>query len=489
MKRKNAWKTDDKQWMKARKASWKPIKKELVRVDEMKREDVKMLQDYYLFGKMPDIPPEHYYFENFNMIFRLWFHPDQSEENWISIIKATDDSDFKRSQGIFMSETGTWVKHLNAFGFMGGIEPRMADVFFPDQQTIDSFAAKGVSLPEFIFGNRFGSWTMDARSWLIGHAAPSRSWVEFTARYIWDAFHRADPKYFHWEIGSNNPVVWALQRIICQCANYVEPRGMPGEDTPQRRLAEYLKEGLNSRQLPPDLQELWERILSRSGRNFWMKFDLTQAEGLDSADKEGYATFVCHSSSLRPSLIPLLNDIFKQLGFTREGFDRSRATTVDIGRHLTDPMIKRLGYRSGQPIPAYRYRIHTNDTYTDEDTARVHADLLLPVPHASLKPEPTTPMLLWVPRPNGTFAVQGSMAYELNERMVRRLFTVNTKMELQRYFNAQIPYRKDEIAFHRKDPFYDADYQPMVSYRMPIVDRPEDDFPTWRGDPLPQLFD
>ena len=486
------WKTDDKQWMKARKESWKPIKKVLLKTDALTRDRIKPLQAYYLNGQEPDIIPAPLDDEYFFAIFRLWLHADQSEENWIRILRETKEDDFKRSLGIFVVETSEMNKYFDDFGFMGGQEPRIAKILFPDETTLNFFQSRQVILPRFEFKQRFMQWHLKTAFWLTAHAAPNRSWVEFAAKHIWDFLPHV--KIEKLEFGSPvNPYPY-LRKILCQCVNYVEPRGLPGEDTPQRQLAEYLRQEFSKRALPKFFAEQWEMMQTRTGRNFWINYDVIDSDDLfwtgewdDEGD--GYTTFVLHAENSMTEAIPRLLEIFARLGLTTERFDRSQVTGVDLSRHLTKPMIKRLGYGSGQNIPAYRYRIHTNDRYTDDDHARVHADLLIPLRHDSMAPCPDTPSLLWVPRPNGTFLVQESLPHELYQRMVRRIFTAETGLELQRYCDMKIMDRNENLDYESRNPFYDADYQPMVNFRMPILDRPEDDFPAWQGAPLPRLFE
>lgn len=480
----NPWKTDDKQWMKARKASWKPIKKVLLKTEALTRDRIKPLQDYYLTGKEPDIIPAPYDDEYFFAIFRLWLHADQSEENWIRILKETKEDDFKRSLGIFVVETSEMYKYVDKFGFMGGEEPRIAEILFPDETTRNYYQSKQVALPRFEFKKRFMQWHLKTASWLTDHAAPNRSWVEFAARHIWDFLPRVEIEGL--KFGRAPNFYPYLRFILCQCVHYVEPRGMQGEDTPQRRLAMYLRDGFGKRSLPKFFAEQWELMQTRAGRNYWTKIDVTSSDLFTSDDEFGYPTFVAHGALGREDAIPRLVKIFHHLGFSKDDFDPAQFATVDLSRHLTKPMIKRLGYAEGQSLPAYRYRVHTNDRYTDDDTARVHADLLIPRPHDAMEPGTDTPALLWVPRPNGTFYVQESVPYEMNQRMIRRIFTAETGFELQRYCDITL---REIIEYERRDPFYDADYQPMVNFRMPILDRPEDDFPAWQGAPLPKLFD
>ncbi len=488
----NAWKTNDKQWVKARKESWKAIKRVLLKTQALTRDRIKPLQDYYLTGKEPEIIPPPWDDEYFFMIFKLWLHADQSEDNWLKIIRFTEKKDFERSRGIFKYETGTIKKHVDDFGFMGGLEPRFGKLFFPDPVILKYYKSKDITIPLFekeqFFDPHsfFAQWRMDLSYWLKFHSAPKHHWLEYATHLIWECLPFVDPERL--KKGSGLNPYGNLHTILCQCANYVEPRGTTGDDTPQRRFCDYLRKELDERALPPFLKEQWEKVQTRSGRNFWIKIDLTDGDQLTWDDADGYPTFVEHDKICKPHLIPKLIEIFQRLNFTQDSFDPSIALEIDLSKHLTPRMVKRLGYGAGQPIPAYRYRIHTNDKYTDDDNARVYVDLIIPIRNASLVPQPDTPALLWVSRPSGTFCAPGSLPFELNQRMVRRIFALENGFELQRYCNLNFHDRKKLLEFESKDPFYAADYQPMVNFRMPILDRPEDDFPPWKGDPLPKLF-
>lgn len=76
------WHPENKEWLKARKEQWKPIKKNLQKWDLVRRDDIKLCENYFLTGERVDVAygvvPE---------ICQLWFHPDHSEENWLRILE------------------------------------------------------------------------------------------------------------------------------------------------------------------------------------------------------------------------------------------------------------------------------------------------------------------------------------------------------------------------------------------------------------------
>jgi hypothetical protein len=99
----SAWKTDDPQWVKARKQQWREIKRILEYGNEgdaagnfyfVRKKEHKRLKDYFLtgytdskpsFGEDTELfPPPNDPLKGIDacFIFYIWFHPDRSQKNW-----------------------------------------------------------------------------------------------------------------------------------------------------------------------------------------------------------------------------------------------------------------------------------------------------------------------------------------------------------------------------------------------------------------------
>ncbi len=95
-----AWKVDDKQWMKERKAKWKDIKKRLPLVTWfLRKEDLEQLKNYFLYGhgEHPAPPREKWELYRYNpdcpltveapVIFECWLSADQSDEYFKRVLE------------------------------------------------------------------------------------------------------------------------------------------------------------------------------------------------------------------------------------------------------------------------------------------------------------------------------------------------------------------------------------------------------------------
>lgn len=93
-----AWKTDDPEWMKARKKEWLIIKSKINQFTHFQKKNLKFVRSYYLTGITGDAwltdeatqslktfnQPESIslYFNNVGLLAAFWLSPDHSQENW-----------------------------------------------------------------------------------------------------------------------------------------------------------------------------------------------------------------------------------------------------------------------------------------------------------------------------------------------------------------------------------------------------------------------
>ena len=93
-----AWKTDDKEWMKARKKEWLKIKSKFNQFIHFEKKNLKFVRNYFLTGLTGDTwlteegtqslktfnQPQSIdsYFNNIGLLVAFWLSPDHSKENW-----------------------------------------------------------------------------------------------------------------------------------------------------------------------------------------------------------------------------------------------------------------------------------------------------------------------------------------------------------------------------------------------------------------------
>lgn len=158
----SAWLVKDKQWMESRKEQWLEINQNL-ECTGLSAKETKRLQGYYLKGLKP---------EDVNLVFKLWFHPDRSHDNLMSIRQRVTSSDFADSAIFYNNNTIVPLILENAF--MGGLEQEVFDLLYLNVSCADdfhfsvkgeysfsdcdSFPAKSIYPHLMLITNRFCSW-------------------------------------------------------------------------------------------------------------------------------------------------------------------------------------------------------------------------------------------------------------------------------------------------------------------------------------------
>ncbi|MCP3887542.1 MAG: hypothetical protein GY702_01555 [Desulfobulbaceae bacterium] len=220
------WQPQNKEWMKKRKQLWKTIKKNLQDSYLVNRDDIKICEKYFLTGEKVDIVygivPE---------LLKCWFHPDHSDENWWRILtEGGRGRDYESARWQVAHE----VTHFaHDFGWMGGLEDRVIRFFFPDPDP----AATVVVLGETVSVNPRDPVGRMARlgEWLTVPASSPYYYEQYLLEHIWRGLALIKPNDRVFNEG------WSatdrFEKVLSQCANYIDPQAMPGEDTPQCRLA------------------------------------------------------------------------------------------------------------------------------------------------------------------------------------------------------------------------------------------------------------
>ena len=128
---KSAWKTDDKEWMKERRAKWKKVQVRLKDMFFIKKDFKAAIKEYFMTGaegeghgsmKKLDVAP----------LIELWLHPDDSPENWARIKKKYDSSLWGMSRYRFLDTVRSLGDdHLSGSteSFFDGRDERLYDLF------------------------------------------------------------------------------------------------------------------------------------------------------------------------------------------------------------------------------------------------------------------------------------------------------------------------------------------------------------------------
>ena len=96
-----AWLVNDERWMKARLRAWARVESWLKRRSYSANE-LRQLHSYFVFGRMAGSTRwQSRYLPSIPLFFRLWLHPDASDENWATQARFTTWEDFEASMIAF----------------------------------------------------------------------------------------------------------------------------------------------------------------------------------------------------------------------------------------------------------------------------------------------------------------------------------------------------------------------------------------------------
>lgn len=126
------WKTDDKEWMKARKAAWKSIKPKIDSINNLYKEERRALKGYFISGvNDPNWPIEDMVP---GLLLEFWLHPDHSDEHWNSLLPKYNFRDWSDSSNAFKdANRGIEISFPNGESFFDGLEEQLCRYFHFDR--------------------------------------------------------------------------------------------------------------------------------------------------------------------------------------------------------------------------------------------------------------------------------------------------------------------------------------------------------------------
>lgn len=396
-------------------------------------------------------------------------------------------SDYSDAREQLHHEVG---EHATDFGFLGGAEEELVAFFYPDPtpgQTLDVLDKTLSTSP----GNPLRRFQL-LGEWLTAPASSPFYYQQYLIEHIWNELGLIEPK----DTRTKKSIISAYQRfgaVLSQCAHYIPPHDNGGEDSSHYRLVLKIRNYIENNNIPLCLRDVWEMVNSREGRSRWFEEyepELAYDYGDDpykdymkmGGDPEiGFITYTVHASELHPEFFPLIIDLYRKFGLSNESFSASKIEAVDLGLHATPQIKERLGYRHSDAVPAYRYQLKTTSDYIDSNVGHVAVDLIMPFPKRTFQEE-AFPILFVLPRPGDPYKIYHTIAYPLNVRHIRTAFKAETGFDLLRYCFEKVSRDHEKI-----DPYFRADYQPFINNRRAFENKPQYDFPRWKGESLPVL--
>lgn len=248
------WRTEDKEWKKARREEWNIIK-DKIKNTTIDRKMVKYLKHYYMTGEILEEPGRP---EGFCTFYKMWLHPNQSAENLQKIYEAIGDaSDMYICHKLFKEFSGNTKLKLGEDGILGGNEETYTKILYPnifnkDKRRLangDEVSVCSVHAPSFFTG-----FCVMGAYLLLDEEYYKNIYSQFMIDFWFSVLPYGDL--------SRPEIDWLFRAVYC----FDEVGVDDGPGGNRRRFAERMKEALDTRELPEALSEKWAWIKTRDGK-------------------------------------------------------------------------------------------------------------------------------------------------------------------------------------------------------------------------------
>lgn len=126
------WEIENKEWSKARKAAWKSIKPKIDSINNLYKEERKVLKDYFLTGTIdPNWPIKKM---TPGLLLEFWLHPEHSDEHWNTLLPKYSHRDWSDARNAF-KDANRGIEHYcpNGESFFDGLEEQLCSYFHFDR--------------------------------------------------------------------------------------------------------------------------------------------------------------------------------------------------------------------------------------------------------------------------------------------------------------------------------------------------------------------
>ncbi len=473
-----SWRVNDPEWLAERKSEWRIIRKNLEQTEDFNVKQIRALEKYFLTGKeSDDITFNYKYYEevhNIPLIFKLWFHPDRSEDNWGRLCDDITERDYRVSLMILKGCSLVYGKPYPPDEYIGGLERRVFEFLHGNGRGIRTVRDDyGHTTKLDISKHRIsldGLTTM-MFSWLYGGSNPYAI-CQYMTDWWFEEIENADDKWF-----ARNKT--KLKKFLIRLLIFVEPSGLSGEDLQYKCFADKFREMLNTRKLPEGLRRIWDSVQKPEERNLWIKRVIDE-------ECNSFEVYLIYSKGLLSNAIERIVSIAYELGFTDRKYTPESVERVDFSNSLrNDFKCLLLGYSRSDRVPAFRYSMPGTSKLTDTEEPCISFDLLQLCNAPALeKQDHAVPVFVWLPRPDKPYNMHddpGRMTFWMNMRLLQRTILAKTGLELQEATYEDKPYFElQDLAESEDSELQKATDKPYPEKMMPILNKPEYDFPIWK---------
>jgi hypothetical protein len=257
------WKYKDKVWLAARQESWLPIQQCLVLSGRYTQKELKIFEDYYLKGKEPKWDRQ-WGDDPIPLIYRLWFDPSQSLENWQSIMDEvlaypdpTQIEPILRETYDVLWEGNNITTYSGRSGapdgFMGGLEEKFFNFLMGAPEAGDFIFYRGGQFYKRLIFNDGYYWGM--AEWLnLKRLQNSYKINRYSLEYWYCRLSDEQMQALQESEGGIKHLLQYLRAV----ASYPEPDSS-NADFVRQDYCRKVRDILNNRPLPELMQQLWEK--------------------------------------------------------------------------------------------------------------------------------------------------------------------------------------------------------------------------------------
>lgn len=286
-----------------------------------------------------------------------------------------------------------------------------------------------------------------------------------------------------------------LYALFVAIHHYYEPHVLPGEKSIVKPWVDEFKRCYEQYSLPEAYESLWQKAKEETEES-WLEIIAIPVQELVTPDfyfAGAYQTYLVHGEEVSPALFEKVINEFRLMHATETIFNPNDVRLVSIKRQIHPEIAKRLGYKKGEDVPAYAFRITATSGFLATTKASLAIDLVMPVSKAPVTED--TPSLLIIERPDQQYRIDKNRRYILQRRLVIKTIRNRTGLNVVRYkpFTVQhsIPPKSpaDFAAYYKEnyEPFYNAEYYPLVTSFWALTDTEEYAFKPWDKGGYPQF--
>lgn len=282
----DAWHSEDPEWLKQRKKSWKQYESNLKHSKRFDKSDLKYFQDYYLYGIEPKDQDGHCYDENVTLplIIKAWLYPDCTKQDWIKLKEDVLTTSFQPETDLTasyrllfdqgkLSEYST--EHGLGDGFFLGNEKKLIEFFCGLPGSPEVVSIENENYLGYCSGTgMFHTFLTQTVGWFLADTRPNPF---FIYQYLFENWKRTvseHPDYFKpLDIDSppsfdpenfNDELTKLIMQFNCikkSLERLAKMRKSEREfEEPRKSFFIELCNFLDSEDLPKNLKKMWARV-------------------------------------------------------------------------------------------------------------------------------------------------------------------------------------------------------------------------------------